>query len=80
MKVKMLTTVIDVSTKRKEGEVYDLKDDTAKQYIGVGIAVLHRETKKAEVKESKEVAETKEDKQPLKRTTKARRNVRSKNK
>jgi hypothetical protein len=62
MKVLILKDVYSSEGWRKEGEIIIMDDKTARHYIKKGIGVEH--------KEEKIVKETKEAKQPKKRTTK----------
>lgn len=64
MKVKMLKDVYSSKGWRKENEVIDVDDKTARQYISKNIAVKHKEEKIAK--------ETKEEKKVSKRITKSK--------
>lgn len=67
MKLQMLKSVVNGNQVHKKNTIVEVKDDTARQYIAVGIAI---EYKDPIVKEDKQEVETKEHKAPRKRRTK----------
>lgn len=62
MKLLMLKSVVDGNQVHKKNTIVEVKDDTARHYLAVGIAIEHKEQKVA--------IETKEDKAPKRRRTK----------
>ena len=64
MKIKIIKDVYSGSGWRKEGEILEMDQKTARHYLIRGIGV--------EYKEEKAVKETKEAKTPKKRITKAK--------
>ena len=68
MKVKIIKQVFNGQRLLREGEILQIIDKTAKQYIQKGIAV---EVKEAPAKKEQKPAETKENKAVSKRTTKS---------
>ena len=67
MKLQMLKSVVDGSQVHKKNTIVEVKDDIAKHYLAVGIAIEYKEPI---VKEYKQEVETKEHKAPRKRRTK----------
>jgi hypothetical protein len=67
MKLQMLKSVVDGNQVHKKNTIVEVRDDIARHYIAVGIAI---EYKDPIVKENKQKAETKEHKAPRKRRTK----------
>jgi len=67
MKLQMLKSVVDGNQVHKKNTIVEVKDDIARHYLAVGIAI---EYKDPIVKENKIEVETKEDKTPRKRRTK----------
>ena len=67
MKLQMLKSVVDVIQVHKKNTIVEVKDDIAKHYLAVGIAIEYKEPI---VKEYKQEVETKENKAPRKRRTK----------
>jgi len=67
MKLQMLKSVVDGNQVHKKNTIVEVKDDIARHYLAVGIAI---EYKDPIVKEHKIEVETKEDKTPRKRRTK----------
>ena len=67
MKLQMLKSVVDGNQIHKKNTIVEVKDDIARHYLAVGIAI---EYKNPIVKEHKQEIETKENKAPRKRRTK----------
>jgi ribosomal protein L9 len=67
MKLQMLKSVVNGSQVHKKNTIVEVKDDIAKHYLAVGIAIEYKEPI---VKEDKQEIETKEHKAPRKRRTK----------
>jgi len=67
MKLQMLKSVVNGSQVHKKNTIVEVKDDIAKHYLAVGIAIEYKEPI---VKEYKQEVETKENKAPRKRRTK----------
>jgi predicted ribosome-associated RNA-binding protein Tma20 len=67
MKLQMLKSVVDGNRILKKNTIVEVKNDTARQFLAVGIAIEHKEPI---VKEDKQEVETKEHKAPRKRRTK----------
>jgi hypothetical protein len=67
MKLQMLKSVVDGNQIHKKNTIIEIKDETARHYLAVGIAIEYKEPI---VKEQKQEIETKEHKAPRKRTTK----------
>jgi len=64
MKIKIIRDVYSGTGWRREGDIIEMDQKTARHYITKGIGI--------EYKEEKIVKETKEDKAPKKRVTKAK--------
>lgn len=62
MRLLMLKSVVDGNQVHKKNTIVEVKGDTARHYLAVGIAIEH--------KEQKQDIETKEDKTPKRRRTK----------
>jgi ribosomal protein L9 len=67
MKLQMLKSVVDGNQLHKKNTIVEVKDDTARHYLAVGIAIEYKEPI---AKEDKQKVETKENKAPRKRRTK----------
>ena len=67
MKLQMLKSVVNGSQVHKKNTIVEVKDDIAKHYLAVNIAIEYKEPI---VKEYKQEVETKENKAPRKRRTK----------